>query len=90
MKMLKICQLMNFDRLFHTIGCYEKDPEKRSKKARRFEKMIHFDSSHSFQTRGSRVSPAPPHHTFSAFLNLNGIFIKSGVPKKSVTNYYLL
>ena len=41
----------------------------RSEKAGRFEKMLHFDSSHPIMTR---VSRAPPHHTLSAFLNLNG------------------
>ena len=33
--------------------------------------MLHFDSSHSIMTRGVRVSGAPPHHTLTAFLNLN-------------------
>ena len=33
--------------------------------------MLHFDSSHSIVTRGSR---APPHLTLPAFLNLNGTF----------------
>ena len=32
--------------------------------------MPHFDSSHSFVTRCSRVSRAPPRHTLHAFLNL--------------------
>ena len=31
--------------------------------------MLHFGSSHSFVTRGSRP---PPLHTLPAFLNLNG------------------
>ena len=44
----------------------------RSIKAGRFQKMLHFDSSHLIVTRGSRVSRAPPHHTLSAFINLNG------------------
>ena len=35
--------------------------------------MLHFDSSHSIVTRGSRTTP---HHTFPAFLNLNGIIFK--------------
>ena len=34
--------------------------------------MLHFDSSHHTVKRGSRVSRAPPHHTFPAFLNPNG------------------
>ena len=33
--------------------------------------MLHFDSSHSIVTRGSRVSRAPPRHILPAFLNLN-------------------
>ena len=32
--------------------------------------MLHFDSSHSIVTHGSR---APAHHTLPAFLNLNGM-----------------
>ena len=34
--------------------------------------MFSFGISHHMVTRGSRVSRAPPHHTLSAFLNLNG------------------
>ena len=44
----------------------------RSKKARRFEKMLNFDNSHSIVTSGSRVSRASPHQTLLAFLNLDG------------------
>ena len=32
--------------------------------------MLHFDSSHPIETRGSR---APSHHILPAFVNLNGI-----------------
>ena len=42
----------------------------RSKKARRFEIMLHFDSS---LPSVIRVSHAPPHHALPAFLNLNRI-----------------
>ena len=35
--------------------------------------MLHFDSSHSFVRRGSRVSRATPHHTLPTFKNLNDI-----------------
>ena len=35
--------------------------------------MLHFDSSHFIVTGGSRVSRAPPRHTFPAFLNFYGI-----------------
>ena len=41
-------------------------------KAGRFEKMLHFDSSHPIVTRDFRVSRAPQYHTFPAFLNING------------------
>ena len=34
--------------------------------------MLHFGSSHSIVTLCSRVSRAPPHHTLSVFINLNG------------------
>ena len=44
----------------------------RSKKAGRYAKMLHFDSSLLNVTSDSRVSRAPPHHTLPAFLNLNG------------------
>ena len=43
------------------------------KKAGRFEKMHHFDSSHPIVTRGSRVSGVPPQHALPAFLNLSGM-----------------
>ena len=45
----------------------------RSKKAGRFEKMLHFDSTHSTMTRRSCVSRAPPHHNLLAFLNIHDI-----------------
>ena len=38
--------------------------------------MLHFDSSHFIKRRGFRVSRAPPHHTFPAFLDLDGTKIK--------------
>ena len=39
--------------------------------------MLHFVSSHSIVTRGSRVSRAPPHHTLPAFQNLNGTLFET-------------
>ena len=44
----------------------------RCNKAVRFEKMLHFNNSHSFVTHGSPASRASPHHTLPAFLYLNG------------------
>ena len=37
--------------------------------------MLHFDSSHSIVTHGSRVSRTPPHYTLHGYLNLNGSII---------------
>ena len=42
--------------------------------------MLYFDSSHLIVTRGFRVSPAPPHHTLPAFLNLYG--------RKKLSSFY--
>ena len=48
------------------------DAPLRSKKAGRFEKMLHFDSSHPIVTRGSSVSRTSPYFALPAFLNLKG------------------
>ena len=46
----------------------------RPEKAGRFEKLLRFTRGQFIVTRSSvRLSRAPPHHTFHAFLNLNGI-----------------
>ena len=34
--------------------------------------MLNFDTSHLIVRRGSRVPRARPHHTLTAFQNLNG------------------
>ena len=47
---------------------FERIPS-RSKKPGRFEKIVHFDSSHPIVTRSPR---ALPHYTLPAFLSLNG------------------
>ena len=46
---------------------YDNDLPLRSKKAERFEKMLHFDSSQPIVTRGSRVSRPPTHNTLLLF-----------------------
>ena len=47
----------------------------RSWKAGRFERVPLIGNSHSFVTRGFRVSRAPPYHILPAFLNLHGTII---------------
>ena len=45
-------------------------------------------NSHPIETRGSRVSRAPPHHTYPAFLNLQGI--KTAPTIKTKQNLYIV